>query len=86
MGGMGFLDDIPDLEISGKGKTARGRRPVRRGGHAAAAGGLKCPQCGCGEFETINTIAIPGGIRRYKRCRRCGLKARTVERLDLQNR
>lgn len=42
--------------------------------------GLVCRKCGCREFRTIYTRRIPGGIRRARQCRYCGLRRRTIEK------
>lgn len=48
--------------------------------------GLRCPACGCGHFETEKTVDIPGRRRRrYKICRHCGRRVRTVEVIEKDN-
>lgn len=45
--------------------------------------GLCCPACGCGHFYTEKTVDIPGRRRRrYKTCRNCGRRVRTVEVIE----
>jgi len=42
--------------------------------------GLRCPDCGCGHWETIYTRPSPkGGIWRRRQCRHCGRRVTTVE-------
>jgi transcriptional regulator NrdR family protein len=50
---------------------------------AESGKGLRCPGCGCGHFETDKTVDISGKRRRrYKICRNCGRRVRTVEIIE----
>lgn len=42
--------------------------------------GLECGQCSCNDFRTNNTIKKDNLIVRYKSCRNCGSRVRTIER------
>jgi len=54
---------------------------LRRLGHPAAPqGGIACEKCGCKHWFTKRTLGKEGEVRRYKTCRNCGKKTRTVER------
>jgi hypothetical protein len=43
--------------------------------------GLVCRKCGCTHFLVIYTRPIEGGIRRRRRCRHCGTRLMTLERM-----
>jgi transcriptional regulator NrdR family protein len=45
--------------------------------------GLRCPNCGCGHFYTDKTVDVGGNRRRrYKYCRNCGSRIRTLEIIE----
>lgn len=46
--------------------------------------GLKCRKCGCRHFYVVSTERKPHKIVRYRRCRHCGKKHTTTERLDAE--
>jgi C4-type Zn-finger protein len=47
--------------------------------------GLRCPACGCGHFYVDKTVDIPGRRRRrYKTCRHCGRRVRTMEIIETE--
>jgi transcriptional regulator NrdR family protein len=44
--------------------------------------GLVCRQCGASQFEVLYTRGIIGGrLMRRRRCRQCGRRCTTVERV-----
>ena len=45
--------------------------------------GIICPKCGCRDWRVMDSVALPNGnIRRYRVCRHCGKRIRTIERID----
>lgn len=45
--------------------------------------GIRCPNCGCRHFYTEKTIPVHGNRRRrYKNCRNCGRRVRTLEEIE----
>ena len=64
----GDASDIPSL--------ADWSRQARDG---AGKPGLVCPRCGC-KMWVRDTDPVIGGIRRYRECRNCGYRRRTIER------
>lgn len=44
--------------------------------------GLECPGCGCKHFEVLNTKHLPSRIYRYRRCRNCGRRVTTSEKIN----
>ena len=47
--------------------------------------GIRCPNCWCRDLRTTHTRPIPGNrIRRYRRCRHCGKKVVSTEKLNDQ--
>lgn len=50
----------------------------------AGGAGIVCPACGCRHFYTDKTLDVPGRRRRrYKTCRNCGRRVRTVEKIEV---
>lgn len=43
--------------------------------------GLQCPKCGCRHLPVWYTRKRPGHILRVRRCRHCGRRVTTRERL-----
>lgn len=43
--------------------------------------GIECRKCGCRHFYVDHTEAMPGKIVRYRRCRNCGNRIVTTERV-----
>jgi len=41
--------------------------------------GIRCPACGCRDLKVVNTIRQLGRIVRYRVCRYCGKRIRTIE-------
>jgi hypothetical protein len=59
------------------------RQKARELEAASGSGGIRCPKCHCGHFYTDKTVDIPGyRRRRYKICRNCGMRVRTIEKLE----
>jgi hypothetical protein len=46
---------------------------------AEAAGGVRCPRCGCGHSRVAETWDVAGGRRRKRVCRHCGRAWGTTE-------
>jgi len=43
--------------------------------------GLECRQCGCRHLPVWNTRRDRGKVIRYRRCRNCGARITTCERI-----
>jgi hypothetical protein len=48
-------------------------------GGTTDAKGLRCRECGCSDFRTINTRLTAGGVLRRRLCRHCGRRMSTRE-------
>ena len=66
----------PDLELT----TASDETLNRLGMVKDFALGISCPKCGCKHLLTDSTARSVEEVRRYKICRNCGKRVRTVER------
>lgn len=42
--------------------------------------GIVCPVCGCRQWATTNTRPTRDLVLRYKKCRHCGNRIKTIER------
>jgi DNA-directed RNA polymerase subunit RPC12/RpoP len=42
--------------------------------------GLVCRKCGCRDFRVDTTRDVADGIARYRVCRNCGRRIRTIEK------
>ncbi|HPY76665.1 MAG TPA: ogr/Delta-like zinc finger family protein [Anaerohalosphaeraceae bacterium] len=46
--------------------------------------GIACPKCGCKDWKVTDTrVFSHNKIRRYRQCRNCGRKIRTVEKIEV---
>lgn len=43
---------------------------------------IECPHCGCNESTVTRTLDSVEGIRRYRRCFKCGQSFPTGEQVD----
>lgn len=44
--------------------------------------GIECPHCGCNESVVTRTLDSEDGIRRYRKCFKCGQSFPTGEQVD----
>jgi hypothetical protein len=71
-------EDAAAEEPTGR-KTLGQMLAETRASEAAAAGGIRCPHCGCGHSAVARTWDIGGGRRRKRVCRHCGRDFPTTE-------
>ena len=43
--------------------------------------GLRCPSCGCRHLVATTTVQQFDEAKRYRKCRHCGKRVRTFERI-----
>lgn len=56
-------------------------KPTTKDKTAEPALGLECPKCGCRHLPVSYTRKRPGHILRVRRCRHCGRRVATRERV-----
>jgi hypothetical protein len=76
--GNGFLDDLPDLDLPGKGKGKTAPAPVLPGVPKGVVIYHKvcCPKCGSDKAPVVNSSNLPV---RYHKCLDCGHTFKSIE-------